>query len=194
MLHLVVQNSSLWGIHTKGLSGCTALTKLEFRRPHRTHSNKEVYLNPDLTLVHADIGLLTQLHTMDLTVSSNLDGRINLEWNSALTCLQDLSISFSGSHGKMLQHAAVLTNLTSLDITSRNAPSDPDGMSVLSIKIKWHRLQSLQCLSIRGVRLELGDGVAGLLQLHHLRKILFAGSMTDGEQNNGRCCFFVQSG
>ena len=44
---------------------------------------------------------------------------------------------------------------------------------------------------MRTLRLALGDGVAGWLQLHGFRQIWLAGSTAAGDQNNGRFAAFM---
>ena len=56
-----------------------------------------------------------------------------------------------------------------------------------NVDIEWHRLHVLQDLSICRVRLQLGQGIVGLLQLHHLRHISFAGSSVHSDKD--RECF-----
>ena len=48
---------------------------------------------------------------------------------------------------------------------------------------EWHRLHALQDLSICSVRLQFGNGVAGLMHLYHLKSVSFAGSTFDGINN-----------
>ena len=62
-----------------------------------------------------------------------------------------------------------------------------DELPVANVDIEWHRLHALQDLSICHVRLQLGQGTVGLLQLHHLRHISFAGSSVHSDKD--RRCF-----
>lgn len=175
--HLEMQD----GILARTLSAYTALTKLVFSDSVLVDSNDQVYLDGDLSLVPTNIDLLTQLHTLYLSTTSNASGPASLGWISKLVTLQDLSISFGSSHDQVLQHAAVLTRLTSLYILGLD--SHLDEPYVLDIDIDWDRLQALQDLSICFCSLKLGHKVAGLLKLHCLKHISFGGSTVhDGNE------------
>lgn len=171
--HLEVCNSALSGLHPQGLSACTALTKLVLRQAFLKGTNPEAHINKALTVVPANIELLTQLHTLHLCSYADPVRLSNFHWVSSLTSLQDLSITFHRSHVRMLQHAS---KLTCLAIVGRSVNDCP----VVSLDIEWKRLQALQELSICTVRAELGHEPAGLLLLQHLRQISFAGSSVHG--------------
>ena len=130
------------------------------------------------------LGLLTRLQTLHLSTglgSKANEADVDLGWISSLKSLQDLSIPFGCSRSDVIQHATLLTNLTRLDIFV--FCEHLDEAPVVNADIQWHRLRALQTLSICSVRLKLGDGFAGLLQLCHLSSIHFTSSTFDGKNN-----------
>lgn len=183
--HLEIVDSTLSGVHSHGLSPCTALTQLVLNNAHLEDSDNNAYLDRALCLTPASIGLLTQLHRLDLSTYHYAEDFANLEWVMELTSLQDLSMSFCMcSPINVVQHVSVLTKLTRLIVLGQ-----PDSVSEelpgADINIEWFRLQAMQELSICQVRLKLGQGVAGLLQLHCLKQISFAGSTFLTEKDRG---------
>ena len=179
---LTIEDSHLLDMHTQGFSSCTALTHLELSNVSLMDSNEKEYLDADLSVIPTNIELLTQLHTLHLSTSSDegIAHTANLGWISHLTSLQDLSISCDRSRGQVLQDVLSLTRLTRLDILGLS-----DSLNkVLDLNIEWHRLQALQELSLCKCRLHLGHDVAGLLQLHHLRHISFAESTIDSPDDD----------
>lgn len=174
--HLEVHDSALFGMHPQGLSACTTLTRLVLRQAFLKGTTPEAHINKALTVVPANIELLTQLHTLHLSSYADFIRLSTFQWVSSLTSLQDLSISFHRSQVRMLQHVSPLTNLTCLAVVGLSVNDRP----LVSLDIEWQRLQALQELSICTVRAELGHVPAGLLLLQHLRQISFAGSVVHG--------------
>ena len=86
--YLRAVDSHLLGIHTQGLSSCTALTQLILNVPHLEDNNENMYLDSALSLVPSNIGLLTQLHTLELGTDSEAQDVANLQWITELTSLQ----------------------------------------------------------------------------------------------------------
>lgn len=183
--HLEIEDSHLQDVHPQGFSACAALTQLVLKNPVVTDNNEDVYLSDDLSLVSTALLRLTRLHTLHL--SSNAEDLPSLAWMSGLTSVKSLSISGSSSLDCVVQHASLLTQLTQFHISARPEYET----SVLDVDMKWHRLQALQNLSIHGFTMNLGPGIAGLLQLQDLRQILFAGSRTLVEQDNQWLCALI---
>ncbi|KAL3152699.1 hypothetical protein ABBQ38_012292 [Trebouxia sp. C0009 RCD-2024] len=183
--HLEIDNSKLREVHSQGLSACTALTQLVLKNAVLKDSNHAIYLNRSLSLASTALGGLTRLHTLDL--GSNAQNLPSLAWISGLTSLKDLSICGRSSLAEVVQHASVLTQLTRFHIS---APIEYE-TSILDIDMEWHRLKALQDLSINKFTVNFGPGVAGLLQLQHLKQVSFAGSRTLGEDDNEYLCALV---
>ncbi|KAL3156276.1 hypothetical protein ABBQ32_012549 [Trebouxia sp. C0010 RCD-2024] len=183
--HLEIDHSNMREVHPQGLSACTALTQLVLKNALMTDNSEAIYLNHSLSLASTDLGGLTRLHTLKL--GSNVQNIPSVEWISGLTSLKDLSICGRSSLDGVVQHASVLTQLTRLDIS---APFEFE-MSILDIDMEWHRLKALQDLSINNVVLRFGPGVAGLLQLQHLKQVSFTGNRTLGEADNEYLCALV---
>lgn len=176
----VVTDSLLDGIHAQGLSAFTALTKLALTNTCWVGSGG-LYLDQNLTVVPANIGLLTQLHTLVLSKFGYQHEVSNLAWIAELTCLQDLRLAFYNSQ-QVLDYAVLLAKLTRLDISGLN---DHDMVSLtMNIDCKWHKLQALQEVSICRFSLLLGRGIASLLQLQHLRHMSFEGSVLQSKSDH----------
>ena len=192
--HLEVQESYLHNKHAQGLSVCTALTQLVWCSALMLENDKEVYLDEDLSIVPSNMRLLTQLHTLHLDTDTPTDNCAYLHWVSEITSLQDLIICFSSSDINVVQCASMLTRLTRLQI--RGLCATPDEPPAVNVDIDWHRLQALQELSICTVKLKLGNSVAGLVQLRHLRLSSFIGITFDGQHVIDRlfcCCHQISS-
>lgn len=178
--HLEIKSSTLTGMHSWGLSLCTGLTQLVLGDSILTGNDDEHYWDNDMTVVPVNIVMLTQLHTLHLSSSSNDfgDPQPNFGWVSQLTSLQDLTVICDYSHDQLLQHALLLTNLTRLHIAGivQQNISIRHYVKVLDIDIEWHRLQALQELLICNYTLCLGQNLDGLLQLQHLKRISLSGS------------------
>ena len=168
--HLQIEHGIFDGIDTQGLSACPDLTQLVLINAVVVGNNDVMYLNSAMSLVPANIELLTQLHTLHISALPRNYSRAvaNLAWVSLLTSLEDLSIRFEHAPDDMLRNAFLLTKLTRLVLTGNSQL--PDDASDLGIE--WHRLQALQTLSIHA--LHLGPSVAGLLRLRHLRQVSFS--------------------
>lgn len=168
--HLQTEESSLSDVCTQDVS---ALTKLVVTGCCLFGNNGHMYWDVEMSLVPTNItGLLTRLQTLHL--STGLGGEANvvkadLRWIASLTSLQDLSIAFGHSRGDVVQHAALLTNLTRLAIFG--FCEHVDEAPVVNVDIDWHRLHALQELSICSVRIQLGNEFAGLLRLCHLTSV-----------------------
>ena len=78
----------------------------------------------------------------------------------------------------------LLTNLTRLVVTGNDC--GVVHFPLLTADFDWCGLQALQSLCIQKCSVELGNGVASLLQLGHLKHISFAGSTFEG--NNAVEC------
>lgn len=87
----------------------------------------------------------------------------------------------------MLKDASLLTNLTGLAITGGYFACT--GTGAYDVDTEWHRLGALQVLSLRRLTLCVGQGVAGLLQLHNLQQVSFSHIRLCGHVNND---FFAQ--
>lgn len=170
--HLEFQTSSLSGINTQGLSACTALTQLVWRNALMQDSNQEWYLDSALSVVPTDIGLLTQLHTLDLSIGPRAEFSPILEWLTELISLQELRVNFCRCD--VIHHALLLTQLTCLKVLGQ--PDWVRELPFVHLEGEWHRLQALQELCICQLILQLGKGFAGLLQVECLRQISFAGN------------------
>lgn len=181
--HLEVNHCTLLGVNILGLSACTALTQLVFCDPCLMFDKGNVYIDQDLSLSHSNLGLLGQLHTLHL--SSTEEETPSLSWISVLTSLRELNIFTGSCNSSLAEHVSWLTNLTCLEIRAATQNYD-DFAPVLNIDVGWDNLQALQILSICFFRLQLGTGrgIAGLLQLPHLRELSFDGSMIDGSDND----------
>lgn len=176
--HLVFTDSFLDGIHVQGLSAFTALTQLVLNHALLAGISG-LYLDQDLTVVPANVGLLTQLHTLVLSKFGYKHEVAKLAWIAELTRLQDLRISFYNS--QQVDYALLLAKLTRLDISGLN---DHDVVSqTMNIDCEWHKLQSLQEKSICRFSLRLGRGIASLLQLQHLRHMSFKGSVVHSKSD-----------
>ena len=92
--HLKVDGCALLGVHTLGLSACTALTQLVLRNPCLMFVNTEFYIDRELSLYPNNLGLLGQLHTLHLRTSE--EGISSLSWISVLRSLQHLTICIRG--------------------------------------------------------------------------------------------------
>lgn len=148
-------------------------------------SNKRIYLDALLSMNPSNIGLLTQLHTLQLSARPTVEHGpaaerdTNLEWVTELTSLQELSISFCRCD--VLQHLLPLTKLTCLKVFGQ--PDWAHRLPIIDLEAEWHRLQALQEMCICQVILQLGKGFAGLLQVDCLRQISFAGSAFYNEKD-----------
>ena len=139
-------------------------------------SNERDYLDEDLSMTPRNIGLLTQLHTLHLSTSQESATFAESEWISQLTSLENLSIFYHRSYDQVLRNALSLTRLTHLYVLGLS-----DYLEVMNVNIDWCRLPALQELAICNFRLHLGQSVAWLLQLQHLRLISFEGSSQDDD-------------
>ena len=153
---------------------------------------EEVYLAKNLTLVPANIGQLTRLHTLHLSTDLDPDAAANLAWVYMLTTLQDLTMALSSnSPADAIVNASLLTKLTCLRVPGQYDRYDFG--PTLNIAIDWHRLQALQSLDICNVRLVLGVEIAGLLQLQHLKHITLESIATSSEDGTGLLVAFIDS-
>ena len=181
--HLDLDSCVLQGIHSLGLSACTALTQLVLNNPCVLFDNGDVYLDKDLSLSPDNLGQLAQLHTLHLETSE--EEFPSLSWISVLKTHQHLTIYIRGCNDSPVEPASWLTNLTHLDIYAESQ-LDNEEDPVLNIDVAWDKLQALQILSICFFRLQLGLGVGGLLQLPQLREISVYGSTVIDPDNE---CF-----
>ena len=135
--HLAVDFSYMTGIHAQGLSLNTALTQLVWRNSLMWDINQGVHFNPSFSVRPTNLGLLTQLHTLELRTDYGSDDVTNLEWVTELTSLQELSVTFC-CH--IMQHVLLLTKLTCLKVSGqrhKTQKSVPDA----NLDIEWQRLQ-----------------------------------------------------
>ncbi|KAL3151098.1 hypothetical protein ABBQ38_012966 [Trebouxia sp. C0009 RCD-2024] len=179
--HFAVEYCLLLGVDTLGLSACPGLTHLALRGACLKFRNGLVYLDKDLSVFPSNLQLLGQLHALNLSSKAQLPSMV---WTSALTSLQNLSISFRSSHHFSIRHALLLTNLTRLQMTAHSIFGGD--RSVLSIAVPWHKLQALKVLVLCGFRLKLDVAVVSLLQLPHLKQITFADSIA-AEEYDSEC-------
>lgn len=186
--HLYIEKGDVAEVLPAYFAPCTALTQLVLKSVYYSWGMYEVdKLEPDIDVVPDDSHMLTQLHTLDISMNlaELLDGRDlipNLEWVFRLTSLEDLSIQFVRCLGNMLQNASLLTNLTRLSICGDDIKFQET--REYDFDIEWHRLRALQTLSIRALTLHLGPGFAGLLQLTHLREVSFSEIILHGQSDN----------
>ena len=182
--HLHLQWSSLSGVNKQGLAACTALTELLLVDASLEGNTEEPYWYKDMSVVPTHLGSLTQLHTLHLSTGrcaqSPAHSPAEVEWISNLVSLQDLCIYFSGSRTDVLQHAPLLTKLTALEILGVSSEALAP---IMNVDIDWHKLHALQSLSLRYVKLQLGMGFAGILELCHLSSVHFRGSTFEGKDN-----------
>lgn len=94
---LTVYDSSLLDIHTQDFSACTAMTQLELWNTRLVKANGQHYMDHALSLFPANIGLLTQLHTLCVNTGGS-GAKANVEWISQLMSLQDIKMSFGIRH------------------------------------------------------------------------------------------------
>ena len=147
-----------------------------------------------MSLVPSNIGLLTQLHTLELGTDSAEQDVANLEWITQLTYLQNLSISCCRcNHRTNFEHVSLLTKLTRLQILGLPTHGWIDELPVANLDIEWHRLRALQDLFTCHVRLQLGQGTIGLLQLQDLRHNSFAGSLVHCDKDHGYFAALMQN-
>ena len=176
---LTVYDSALVGIHTQGLSACRALTHLKMWNACLVKTNGQEYLDHGLSLFPANLGLLTQLHTLHLSTGGS-GVEANVEWISQLTPLQDLSLAFGDMpNPNVIQYVLLLTRLTRLLL---GPCQSVDELSELNIVPEWHRLQALQHFTLRACKVQLDD-VAGLLQLQQLRTVSFEGNCFNNDED-----------
>lgn len=134
-------------------------------------TNGQEYLDNGWSLFPTNIGLLTQLHTLQLYTGRHT----NVSWISPLTSLHVLRMLLGSSHRNVIQHALLLTNLRCLVVVGLQRNIDK------ALDFASHKLQALQHLSMIGVRLQLGSDVASLLKLDHLTQISFRSSEVHDE-------------
>jgi len=181
---LVLQNSTLQGVHAQILQACTALTELVLSTASLLDMAEDLHLSRDLARIPVGMELLTRLCKLTLSTGTYSCRFANLESIAGITSLQDLSISFGRCCSDVIKRLTSLTNLSRLVVTGLSC--DVDKFPKLTSDFDWCKLQALQTLCILRCSVELGQGVASLLQLSHLKHVSFEGSTFEG--NNGNEC------
>ena len=177
---LMLKDSSLQGVHANGLQACTALTELVLSAARLLDIAYNCHLTRDLVMIPAGMEMLTRLCKLTLSTGVCSHGdTANLECIASITSLQDLSISFGNCRSDVIKHMISLTNLTRLVVTGLT--SDVDIFPLLTTDFHWCGLQALQTLCILRCSVQLGHGVASLLQLNYLKHISFEGSIFEGD-------------
>ncbi len=182
---LVLKDTSLQGVHAQVLQSCTALTELVLSAARLLDAAFGIHLTRDLVRIPEGMNMLTRLCKLTLSTGTySCRNTANLQSIAGITSLQDLSISFQRCHGDVIKHMTLLTNLSRLVVTGLSCGVDKFPM--LTSDFDWCKLQALQTLCILRCSVELGHGVASLLQLSHLKHASFEGSTFEG--NNGIEC------
>ncbi len=181
---LILENSTLQGVHAQALQACTALTELVLSAATLLDLYFSFHLTRDLARIPVGMGLLTRLCKLTLSTGTYSCRFANLESIAGITSLQDLSISFGRCCSDVIKRLTSLTNLSRLVVTGLSC--DVDKFPKLTSDFDWCKLQALQTLCILRCSVELGQGVASLLQLSHLKHVSFEGSTFEG--NNGNEC------
>ena len=105
-------------------------------------------------------------------------------------CKQQHSASFQvipcAVRSDVIKRMTLLTNLSRLVVTGLSCGVHLDKFPTLTSDFDWCNLQALQTLCILRCDVELGHGVASLLQLSHLKHVSFEGSTFEG--SNGIEC------
>ena len=161
---------SLKGFHGQGLAACRRLKDLTLSSSSIwDRDGGQQYFADDLSIAPDGISALTQLDVLHVSPCTDANTAVNLCWISELRSLQDLSLFVGLWCPDLDTFVPSLTRLRKLRITGK----DPQGCSRVNMNIRRSKLQELRCLSVSNCLIELGVGIAGLLQLDNLMDICF---------------------
>ncbi|DBA81062.1 TPA: hypothetical protein ACH3X2_007262 [Trebouxia sp. C0005] len=165
LTQLNLVDSSIYGLHSKGLLACHALERLTCQESCITAADMQLSFNQDSLRIPLGLSALTSLRYLDATIAST--STVILCAFCQLKSLQDLTVRVCGASVCANSSLSQLSMLTSLRLLAQSA-NHTAGVRVFT---EWPGMQALQVLDITCDYFSFGCDILGLVKLESLRKV-----------------------